>query len=742
VSTDLRYRLASHAALALACVCLLHAAGAFLGGLRPWLWPLPVLVFVAAFGEGRWIIPAWLANLLGLLIAGGAGWWLHVQLTSPDGPMTLPMPIGLVPHLAPVLPALLAVKLYRPRGPREFWSLHGLGLLQVGLACALTLEPTFGALLLAYLGCLLTALSLRESRAVEAAAPSGAPRDGRWLRPAVRVTLLAAAGGLLLFLLTPRGDWSAWDPSSRFSGDNRPRTGFDDLVNLNRTGTIEVDAEEAFRVVATDAQGAPKVDLPPDQLWRGLVLERYARGRWVRANHIAPRRLRPPERLPDLGPGQFFLDVTVKPARAGGAFLAEPIVLGGNGATLPVVSLDARPNVPFVEHTGSTQSSVGDRHEYHYRQVVPSKPDPDLSPATNIDVAYARLLITPPDDRRSAQLLQQWADDLMTRLARDPRYGLQAEDAAPVVLDRDTPQVPAGAARIARALTRYLATSGDYTYTLDQQREDPSLDPAVDFLLNVRQGHCERYATGLAVLLRARGVPCRLVKGYRGAEHQGDGRYVVRKSSSHTWIEALVPARDRRGPPDQPNYDWLELDPTPETEEAPTREDQSLWGWWQAEALWRDLVVGYGADKQTELWERARSSLGSLLRRAAALLLTTGALALAVGTCVVLRRRRSVLPAAGGLALYARLVALLRRHGCPPPAPGQTPREHAAAAGAWLAKAAATAALAGLPARLTESHYRARFGGQGPTPEEVAELTAGLDALRAGLASTALPALN
>jgi len=52
----------------------------------------------------------------------------------------------------------------------------------------------------------------------------------------------------------------------------------------------------------------------------------------------------------------------------------------------------------------------------------------------------------------------------------------------------------------------------------------------MDFLLNVKQGHCERFAGALALMLRSQGVQARVVAGFRGAEHKGDGQYVIRQN--------------------------------------------------------------------------------------------------------------------------------------------------------------------------------------------------------------------
>src|SRR5262249_14261557 len=144
-------------------------------------------------------------------------------------------------------------------------------------------------------------------------------------------------------------------------------------------------------------------------------------------------------------------------------------------------------------------------------------------------------------------------------------------------------------------------------------------DPVMDFLLHERRGSCERYASSLALMLRSVGIPARVVKGFRGAEYQGDGVHHVLNSHAHAWVEAVVPARSGAG------VEWLTLDPTPQTD-APA---VSAWAqWWQqqqrsGQGLWRDLIVGYGSQQQENLLEDLTN--GQLLWRLSPLLCLLGA---------------------------------------------------------------------------------------------------------------------
>ncbi len=100
------------------------------------------------------------------------------------------------------------------------------------------------------------------------------------------------------------------------------------------------------------------------------------------------------------------------------------------------------------------------------------------------------------------------------------------------------------------ALERHLAA--EYRYARSMSRS-AALDPVMDFLFVDRMGHCEYFASGMAVLARSLGIPARVATGYRVAEHNPYGDYhVVRDRHAHAWVEAFVE-----------HHGWVTRDPTP-----------------------------------------------------------------------------------------------------------------------------------------------------------------------------------
>ena len=138
------------------------------------------------------------------------------------------------------------------------------------------------------------------------------------------------------------------------------------------------------------------------------------------------------------------------------------------------------------------------------------------------------------------------------RNPEDSRYYLQLPE-------RISPRIKALAAEIVRAgegdrarveaLENYFR-NGSYRYST---RDLPTGDMAIDqFVFDKKQGHCEFFASSFALLLRAAGVPCRLVGGYLGGEYnQLGGYYLVTDAKAHVWVEVYIK-----------NSGWTRIDPS------------------------------------------------------------------------------------------------------------------------------------------------------------------------------------
>ena len=158
----------------------------------------------------------------------------------------------------------------------------------------------------------------------------------------------------------------------------------------------------------------------------------------------------------------------------------------------------------------------------------------------------------------------------------------------------------------ASTIENYLRTN--FTYTLQLPKTTPK-DPIANFLFVRKEGHCEYFASSMAVMLRTIGIPSRVVNGFRSDEFNDvTGNYIVRAKDAHSWVEAYFPG-----------YGWQTFDPTPAGNAGPAQGWGRLALYMDAMAsFWRDWVISYDSSNQYELshtaistsrnmWEGARS---------------------------------------------------------------------------------------------------------------------------------------
>lgn len=205
-----------------------------------------------------------------------------------------------------------------------------------------------------------------------------------------------------------------------------------------------------------------------------------------------------------------------------------------------------------------------------------------------------------------------------------------ARDAAPWELKRDL-YVPGARNTRTIELARSWARRGLSPEQIVQQalghfREQPffytlnppglsATDPVDDFLFSSRRGFCEHFASAFTLLMRAAGIPARVVVGYQGGELNPFGDHMtVRQSDAHAWSEAWLEGRG-----------WVRVDPTaavapgrvelgvaasvPEGEALPGMFRHYAWlqrvrlGWDALNNGWNEWVLGFSRDKQIQLLE-------------------------------------------------------------------------------------------------------------------------------------------
>ena len=357
---------------------------------------------------------------------------------------------------------------------------------------------------------------------------------------------------------------------------DRGTTGFSDTVAPGDISHLAQSDRRAFRV-----RFGGELPPPRERYWRGLVLEDYDGRAWRERQSYSP--LSPPGKVnSEAGAGPLPTDEY--------EVLLEP--------TYQRWGFALRDSVPV----SSNISAMGDSL-IRFRRPVD----------TTVRYRMKRLSVAPPPAHLTAAVrfrdtalpsggnpkTRAWA------LSLRARYG--------------TPSA------VVAAVLNYFHTQPFY-YTLNPPKL--GADPMDTLLFQTRRGFCAHYASATAYVLRAAGIPARLVVGYQGGEVGADGRYlIVRQYDAHAWVEVWLGGR------------WVRVDPTaaiaPERIEqglqsavsdpadfladnwmAPSRYNNIAWVRWinlQMDAFnyrWERWVVGYQGNTQLALFGHLSRHVG------------------------------------------------------------------------------------------------------------------------------------
>jgi protein-glutamine gamma-glutamyltransferase len=476
-------------------------------------------------------------------------------------------------------------------------------------------------------------------------------------RLSLRSLALALPLALLLFVLFPRLSGSFW----ALGASGRAQTGLSDTMSPGSISELGNSVDPVFRVWFTGT--LPRAE---ERYWRGPVLHDFDGYTWSRT-HGGDYW---PEALQYLGPAYHY-QIRLEP--------------------------DSTPWWPALDTVQSARAPgtwiTPDRQLVAYRPVHDA-------------VSYSAISYTATRSREPLSRLAQRFDAHLPE-GRNPRSQALARRMRAAAAD-----VPAYVASVLA-----LFRDGHFEYTLTPPLLD--LNSVDDFLFNTRRGFCGHFASAFAMLMRAGGVPARVVTGYQGGEWNPIGDYfLIRRSDAHAWVEVW---EDGRG--------WVRVDPTavvaperlrrgildllPGAGTVPERLlhefswlQQSHQAWDALNAWWSTQVVAYNYGSQLSLLNRLGfgdpgwQQLGWLL-----------AAALTVWLIVMGWQFGRVRPGSGPDRLaraYLRLCRRLARHG-PARQSHQGPLAYAAAIPVGPEWATQARELLALYARL-------RYGREAPDP--------------------------
>ena len=420
---------------------------------------------------------------------------------------------------------------------------------------------------------LLTALAMGVSTwgllsaLVLANMPVGKPPLWRAAALAARSALLGLPLMAALFVLFPR-----FGPLWGLPQDAGGRTGLSGTLRLGGVADLANDETIAFRVRFEGS--AP----PPEALYfRGPVLSRFDGLEWrpsIFANQRSP--LRP-------------IDLRTAGAPVRYEMLLEPIRL----PLLPL--LEATPaepgSAPQLSSPQDWQPWMGTDLQWHTDRLVGERLRIQA-------VAWPRFAHGQQIDAIELQALRSLPPGF------NPRTVAWARQMRAQLGDAD-------ARTLAAALAAHIRQA-NYVYTLQPGAYDG--DAIDEFWLDRRQGFCEHFATAFVVVMRAMGVPARVVTGYQGAEPpDADGFRTVRQSHAHAWAEYWSEGAG-----------WLRADPTAAVAPERVRTSRALQpqpglvagainrmnpalagqirrAWELMDSRWTQWVMGYSRTRQFKL---------------------------------------------------------------------------------------------------------------------------------------------
>lgn len=358
------------------------------------------------------------------------------------------------------------------------------------------------------------------------------------LKIATKILLQAIPLMLVLFVLFPRISGPLWGlPQDAHTAT----TGMDNKMTLGKISQLIQSDDIAFRVKFDDDRPAPV-----NQYWRGPVLWQTDGTTWT---ELDTRALNKQAVINTTGKGYAYT-VTMEPHNEKWLFALDfPVDLPAE--------LDA-----IQTYDGKVESIKPIKQRVQYKLVS----HPQFTFNRDNEPYLQQALQLPKDQHsRTIELAQKW----------------QQETTTPQQL-------------VDRALRHFNQENFFYTLTPPVLTGD-SID---NFLFESRRGFCEHYAASFTVLMRAAGIPARIVTGYQGGEFNPvDDYIVVRQHDAHAWTEVWLAGQG-----------WTRVDPT-----AAVSKQRIENGMNTIMPMTMRSPLFFSANQQlTELWQRFRYNWDAL----------------------------------------------------------------------------------------------------------------------------------
>jgi transglutaminase-like putative cysteine protease len=492
--------------------------------------------------------------------------------------------IGLVPTIISMLFLLSGIRLSLPRDISQRRQLLLMGFLIWITTAISTFELSF--LLWSLLWVAGAGLALMQQTWEGSASLRGGPLQKAPYRRlpgwTIGTVLLAAA----FFAAMPRITLGLRSFPWGVAGLTATQAGLSDTLDLGDTGAVTPNSEVVLRVLPTEERSRSEESLA---LLKGITLEALEGQRW--SPH--PDTPRTPFASIDSVDGPFTRQMSLE-------YFVAPSPHGILPFPYGRLALLAPQGMPITQGPGGSL-----RWLYPSRRPIPLRFL--LEPATTLAEAA-------PKGRRRA---------LLTATGQGTE---SAERYCRRLIPGELPAV-----ELANRLVESLRT---FRYTLDNPSGNAT-NPLQNFLEISRAGHCEYFASALALMLRYRGIPARVVNGYRLGPWIAEGGYwLVTQNEAHSWVEFY----------DAGTSAWRVADPTPAAP-ATGLEAGTLWAslqrWTDAMRFrWDRHIVRFSDEDQLAGLEWIQSQFSGLPNRLPARAPWISALIIALTSLLVWGARR------------------------------------------------------------------------------------------------------
>jgi transglutaminase-like putative cysteine protease len=465
------------------------------------------------------------------------------------------------------------LKFFSAKKDKDYFYMILIAFMELLAAAAITISPLFFVWFLLFLALVISTLvSFEMKRTQEKMNPTYPERQvvrtpadvinrpgGRGLYVPLAVTSVILSFGIigvasLIFFALPRVEGGFFN---RLNVPTQGITGFSPTVQFGDVGSIKKNMALVMRVEIEGGAGQFEA-----VKWRGIALNEFENNTWY-------RRLGNVERLVERDVDGFYrmpMEQLSSPHRlVRYSVVLEPLSTDILFAAARVLLVQTRARLR-ADSAGTLATEFHPNSRLRYDAV------------TDLGIPSAALLRA-----ASSEYAPEIVRFYLKLPALDPRMTALAKKIT--TADRNNYDR-------ARSLEDYLKSHYGYTLDLPQIRET---DPIGQFLFETKRGHCEYFASSMALMLRSLRIPSRVVNGFQAGEYNAVGKdFIVREADAHSWVEAYFPG-----------YGWVAFDPTPATA-SPKR--AAAWvilnHYFDAmELFWINWVVGYDSFRQVSLFQ-------------------------------------------------------------------------------------------------------------------------------------------